>query len=74
MTSFRYNSKITGRPFYLNSCLMVRYFSITSIKAGKIYGKEVEDQQINNNYIQKYSFSSNNVNPVIIYERECFII
>ena len=70
MTSFIYNSKITGRPFifYLNSCLMVRYFSITSIKAGKIYGKEVEDQQINNNYIQKYSFSSNNVNPVIIYE------
>lgn len=75
MTDFRYNSRISYRPFifYLRSYLVVCYFSLTSVKTGKIFSEKkaedlAEDNHRNNNFIQKYSFSPNNVNPVKIYK------
>lgn len=70
MINFRYSSRIIYRPFifYIKSCLVVRYFSLTSIKADKNYSEKVEDQGRYNNSIQNYSFTPNNVSPVKIYE------
>lgn len=68
MTDFRYNSRISYRPFifYLRSYLAVRYFSLTSVKTGKIFSEKAEDLAEDNHRNNNFSAGTKNIALALI--------